>query len=89
MTAEELIEELEELPPNSRVFTSGYEGGYEDATEPGDPRSFCLDVHTAWFYGPHVHTDDLICQKDRDDYERGKREYDEPCNHERVEGVVL
>jgi hypothetical protein len=34
MTVKELIEQLQQLDPDLRVFTRGYEGGYEDADIP-------------------------------------------------------
>lgn len=53
MTVKELIEKLQALDPDLRVFTKGYEGGYEDARIREDIYSFKLDYHGMWYYGPH------------------------------------
>lgn len=52
MTVKELIQHLQQLDPDLRVFTAGYEGGYEDATI-SRVRDFELNYHTEWYYGPH------------------------------------
>ena len=53
MTVRELIEHLQTLDPELRVFTKGYEGGFEDAHFNGAVRNFILDYHTQWWNGPH------------------------------------
>lgn len=53
MTVKELIEQLQTLDPELRVFTRGYEGGYEDAEAPATIREFKLNYYGAWYYGPH------------------------------------
>lgn len=53
MTIKELIEQLQALDPELRVFTKGYEGGYEDARIRDDIYSFILNHHEEWYYGPH------------------------------------
>ena len=53
MTVKELIEKLQALDPDLRVFTKGYEGGYEDARIRDDIRNFKLDQYQEWYYGPH------------------------------------
>lgn len=58
MTAKELIELLQELPQDTRVFCSGYEGGVVDCLGPSDVSTYALEVHSAWYYGPHEQTDD-------------------------------
>lgn len=45
MTVKELIEQLQTLDPELRVFTKGYEGGYEDARIRDDIYSFILNHH--------------------------------------------
>jgi hypothetical protein len=52
MTVKELIEKLSELDPELHVFTPGYEGGYHYA-EISEIQNVCLNVNTAWYYGPH------------------------------------
>lgn len=54
MTVKELILELQTLDPDLRVFTSGYEGGYEDAGPISDIKEVALKYNTDWWYGPHV-----------------------------------
>ena len=55
MTAKELIAHLRKLPPDTRIVTSGYEGGYTDASIPDikDRSVLRENVNTSWFYGPH------------------------------------
>ena len=53
MTVKELIEQLQTLDPNLRVFVRGYEGGYDDAGPITLPNEFALDFHDEWYYGKH------------------------------------
>lgn len=53
MTVKELIEQLQQLDPNLRVFVSGYEGGYDDAAIPNNIMDIALDYHDEWYYGKH------------------------------------
>jgi hypothetical protein len=52
MTVKELIEQLQQLDPDLHVFTSGYEGGYNDVYI-GNKMEIALDVHEEWYYGKH------------------------------------
>lgn len=52
MTAKELIELLKLLPPETRIFTEGYEGGLKDA-DMGCVKDVALDWHTSPYFGPH------------------------------------
>ena len=52
MTAQQLIEKLQQLDPEMRIFVNGYEGGYNNATV-SEIRDIALDVHTDWYYGNH------------------------------------
>jgi hypothetical protein len=52
MTIKELIEKLQTLDPELHVFVPGYEGGYHYA-DVSKPDSFCLNVNSEWYYGPH------------------------------------
>ena len=57
ITVKELIEKLQEFPPETRVIVSGYEGGVDDIT--GVELTFIdLNVNTAWYYGKHETSDD-------------------------------
>lgn len=52
MTARELIEILQKYPPDERVITRGYEGGYEDVEEVKE-LEIVLDVNKESWMGPH------------------------------------
>ena len=52
MTAKQLIEILQQVDPETRIFVPGYEGGYDDASANGI-RDIALDVHNEWYYGDH------------------------------------
>ena len=58
MTVQQLIDQLQKLDPNLRVFTKGYEGGYEDADFNGRIRDFNLNYYKDWYMGPHEIIDD-------------------------------
>jgi len=54
MTVKELIEQLQQLDPELRVFVQGYEGGYNDAGPISDTVEIALDYHKGtWYYGSH------------------------------------
>ena len=67
MTVKELIEKLQQLDPDLRVFTCGYEGGFNDVVgddiQHGD---FVLDFHEEWYYGKHEAVENV--RKDKDKY---------------------
>jgi hypothetical protein len=65
MTVKELIEQLQTLDPDLRVFTQGYEGGYEDVVSVGAIREIALNYHDEWYYGPHVEAE----AEHKDNYE--------------------
>lgn len=75
MTVGELIEKLEEIGPEVRVFTRGYEGGYQDVLSIDKVDDFLLDVNKEWYYGPHERLDEVS--------ESIKQ------NHKQVKGIVL
>ena len=52
MTAKQLIETLQQVDPETRIFVPGYEGGYNDATI-SNIQDIALDVHNEWYYGDH------------------------------------
>ena len=53
MTVKELIEKLQTLDPNLRVFVRGYEGGYDDAGPASSITEIALNYHNEWWYGEH------------------------------------
>jgi len=57
MTVKELIEQLQTLDPDLHVFTTGYEGGYEDVVSVGNIKEIALSYNTEWWYGPHTEVD--------------------------------
>jgi hypothetical protein len=66
MTIKELVEKLNELDPELHVFVPGYEGGYHYANV-SKPDSFCLNVNSEWYYGPHESISH-IHEEERPDY---------------------
>jgi hypothetical protein len=60
MTVAELIEILKLLPPDNRVVTYGYEGGYDDIQKI-EQMQIILNFHPESYYGRHesVHESDL------------------------------
>jgi hypothetical protein len=56
MTVKELIEHLQTLDPDTRVFVKGYEGGVDDKISLDEPTDITLNVHTEWYYGEHDYT---------------------------------
>jgi hypothetical protein len=52
VTVSELIEKLQNLPPDLRVFVSGYEGGIDDLTYLVTV-SVKLNVNPEHYYGAH------------------------------------
>ena len=68
MTVKELIEQLQTLDPESRVFVRGYEAGYDDINMV-KVTQMVLDVNSIWYYGKHdtldrEHKRDKILNKD-------------------------
>ena len=57
-TAEELIEALKALQPDTRIMTKGYEGGYQDAAKSLTIVRVALNVNDSLYYGPHDDADD-------------------------------
>ena len=53
MTVKELIEHLSKLDPELRVFTYGYEGGYNDIKDKFEQEIIALDYNEEWYYGKH------------------------------------
>ena len=75
MTVKELIEQLQQLDPDTHVFTNGYEGGYCDAVIP-IPKEIALNVHKEEWMGPHEDADITYYIKDK-------------SKHTIVKGVIL
>jgi hypothetical protein len=75
MTAKELIEALQQLDPETRIFTVGYEGGLNDAELPERVHDIALDVYDQWYYGKHEYLD--------------HRRMEDKSKHAIVKGIVL
>lgn len=52
MTSHELAKRLLE-GPDILILVEGYEGGYTDKIKIEEPKEFCLNVNTSWYYGEH------------------------------------
>ena len=52
MTVKELIQQLQQHDPDTRVVVNGYEGGLGDL-EDLEKVKIELNVNTEWYYGPH------------------------------------
>ena len=69
MTVKELIEQLQQLDPDLRVFTEGYEGGYNDASiTPSNVMEIALNVHKEWYYGKHEDADSSYYVPNKEKY---------------------
>lgn len=64
MNVSELIEKLNDFPPDTRVVVRGYEGGFSDMDEIEETEIY-LNCNTSWFYGPHEEVD-YAHKKDKD-----------------------
>lgn len=56
MTIKELIQQLQQHDPNTRVVVNGYEEGLCDIEDLEEVK-IKLNVNTEWYYGPHEETD--------------------------------
>jgi hypothetical protein len=59
MTVRELIERLQTQDPELRVFTKGYEGGYNDVEFNGKIVEVVPDYNKEWYYGKHQPVDQV------------------------------
>ena len=53
MKVKELIDHLQTLDPELRIFTKGYESGFDDIVIEPTTSHFELYKETEWYYGPH------------------------------------
>lgn len=69
-----MIEKLQKLDPDLRVFTNGYEGGYNDAVILADNIiDIVINHNTEWYYGKHESANKIKLS----------------ANHVIVKGIVL
>jgi len=52
MTTSQLIEQLKNYPPDLRVVSRGYEGGYDDV-DSFEQLKLVLNYNKEWYYGKH------------------------------------
>jgi len=52
MNVGQLIEQLKNYPPDLRVVSRGYEGGYDDI-DSFEQLKIVLDYNDEWYYGKH------------------------------------
>jgi hypothetical protein len=59
MTVKELINQLQQLDPKTRVFRQGYEGGYNDVNNILTDIDMVLDVYDSKYFGSHEQVEEL------------------------------
>jgi hypothetical protein len=79
MTVKELIEQLQILDPESRVFVRGYEAGYDDVNSIKTAQ-IVLNVNNVWYYGKH---DTLERENKRD------RILNKDTPRESIKGIII
>jgi hypothetical protein len=79
MTVKELIEQLQTLDQDSRVFVRGYEAGYDDINSVKTAQ-IVLNVNNVWYYGKH---DTLERENKRD------RILNKDTTRESIEGIII
>ena len=79
MTVKELIEQLQTLDQDSRVFVRGYEAGYDDVNSVKTTQ-IVLNVNNVWYYGKH---DTLERENKRD------RILNKDTTRESIEGIII
>ena len=79
MTVKELIEQLQTLDPESRVFIRGYEAGYNDINNI-DPEEMVLNVNSVWYYGKH----ELLKSMEKRDKILNKE-----SEHKSIKGIII
>jgi hypothetical protein len=79
MTVKELIEQLQILDPESRVFVRGYEAGYDDVNSIKTAQ-IVLNVNNVWYYGKH---DTLERENKRD------RILNKDTTRESIKGIII
>jgi hypothetical protein len=68
MTAKQLIDNLKDLPPETRICVKGYEGGINYAEILREAK-ILRDTNKKWYYGRHEevldadseHFDEIVC----------------------------
>ena len=79
MTVKELIEYLQTIDPELRVFVKGYEAGYNDVNAINH-EDMVLNMNNIWYYGKH----DLLRNMEKKD-----KILDKESNHKSIKGIII
>jgi hypothetical protein len=79
MTVKELIEQLQTLDQDSRVFVRGYEAGYDDINSVKTAQ-IVLNVNNVWYYGKH----DTLERENRRD-----RILNKDTTRDSIKGIII
>jgi hypothetical protein len=79
MIVKELIEYLQTIDPELKVFVKGYEAGYNDANTVNH-EELVLNVHSVWYYGKH----DLLKYMEKKDKILNKE-----SEHKSIKGIII
>jgi hypothetical protein len=79
MTVKELIEYLQTIDPELKVFIKGYEAGYNDVNTINHEK-MVLNVNNIWYYGKH----ELLRNMEKKD-----KILDKESNHNSVKGIII
>lgn len=79
MTVKELIEYLQTIDPELRVFVKGYEAGYNDVNTINH-EDMVLDMNIVWYYGKH----DLLRNMEKKD-----KILNRESEHKSVKGIII
>jgi hypothetical protein len=79
MIVKELIEYLQTIDPELKVFVKGYEAGYNDVNTI-DHEEMVLNVNGVWYYGKH----ELLRNMEKKD-----KILDKESNHNSVKGIII
>jgi hypothetical protein len=79
MTVKELIEYLQTIDPELKVFVKGYEAGYDDVNTIGH-EEMVLNMNSVWYYGKH----DLLKNTEKRD-----KILNRESEHKSVKGIII
>ena len=79
MIVKELIEYLQTIDPELRIFVKGYEAGYNDINNINH-EELVLNVHGIWYYGKH----DLLSNMEKKD-----KILDRESEYKSIKGIII
>jgi hypothetical protein len=79
MIVKELIEYLQTIDPELRVFVKGYEAGYNDVNTINH-EDMVLNVNNIWYYGKH----DLLKHVEKKD-----KILDRESEHKSIKSIII